>query len=165
MDTNIRKMEKSDLNAVVKIIHRHDPDDGKCARRYFSQYFSSPKRVKSPDEEHYVIIEAETGKILGVSGHALDECETQGIYWLGWTYVDQKFRRCGLGRKLLGHVFKQIRGTRKVYLDTSSDDKYADAREFYEHFGFQMEGRLKDYYGVKEDRLYYAYNCKKLRAQ
>jgi len=153
-------MEKSDVDAVVEIIQLHDPFDGKCAKRYFSQYFSSPSRIESPHEKHYVIIKAETRKILGVSGHTPDQYETPGVYWLGWTYVAPNFQRQGLGSELLDHVIKQVGmlKARKLYLDTSSDPKYTFAMSLWKRFGFCLEGKLKDYYRNGEDYLILVYN-------
>ena len=155
MNTKIRKIAAQDIEAVVRIIGSHDKFDGKCADRYFTEYFSDPKRVDSPDEEHFVVIEDATKRILGVSGYTPDQYRTPGIYWVGWTYVDRDFQRKRLGSTIFQYVIDIVsqKEARKLYIDTSSDAKYQPAVAFYKHFGFQTEGVLKDYYEAEEDYL------------
>jgi len=148
-------MVETDIEEVVRIIRSHDRSDGRSAARYFANYFADPERLGSPDEGNYVVVEEETKKIAGVSGYGPDENNTRGIYWLGWTYVDKEFRRLGLGSLLLRHVEEKLRlnGAHKFYIDTSSDPIYKAALAFYESFGYQVEGVLKDYYGDGEDYI------------
>ena len=153
MNRKIREMVEQDINEVVRIISFHDSFDGRCAALYFADYFSNPKRIESPDEKNFVVVEE--GKVVGVSGYTPDQYTTPGIYWLGWTYIDKDFRRRGLGYSLLQKVIEQvcIRGARKLYVDTSSHPIYKAARAFYKRFGFHIEGVLKNYYGKEEDYL------------
>ena len=155
MKNKIREMVENDIEEVIRIIRWHDRSDGRSAARYFADYFSDPGRQGSPDEDNYVAIDQESDKIIGVSGYGPDEYNTRGIYWLGWTYVDNDFRRRGLGSALLNHVIEQVglRGGRKLYIDTSSDPIYKAALAFYRSFGFELEGVLKDYYGGGEDYI------------
>lgn len=152
MKSEVRKMTEQDINEVVRIIELHDPFDGKCAAQYFAEYFANSRRVASSNEENFLVIEETSGKILGVCGFVPDKYKTSDIYWLNWTYVHKNFRRRGLGSLLLMHVIERLhlRGARKLYIDTSSDSIYKEALAFYKHFGFQVEGVLKNYYSRRE---------------
>ncbi len=141
-------MKESDISEGVRIIMEHDQFDGVCAQHYFRAYFGDPSRVKSSKEENYVIVRESSGSILGVSGFTPDKYATPEIYWLNWTYVDEKYRNQGLGTALLSFVIEQVKhiGARKLYLDTSSDESYEAAIRLYKRFGFEQEGLLKNYY-------------------
>lgn len=150
----IRPMRQEDVDEVVRIIRLHDSDDGKAA----AQFYARGRTFDAPYEQdqHFVLIDPEEGRIVGVSGYGLDDSpETSGIFWLGWTYVNPYFRGKGYGARLLHVVIEHVRrlGGRKLYLDTSSSEKYATAVAFYERFGFREEGRLVDYYREGEHKL------------
>jgi len=67
---------------------------------------------------------------------------------LGWLFVeffwiDEKYRRKGAGRALIGAAEDEARkrGVKNVYLDTFS----FQAPEFYQKLGYREFGRLNDY--------------------
>ena len=155
MKTQIRDMVPKDLEVVVGIIEAHNHFDGVCARRYFQKYFGRHQQIESPDEKHFVVLNGETEKVVGVSGYTPDKYNTPEIYWLGWTYVYQDFRRRGLGAALLQHAIDRVKalGARKLYIDTSSDPTYGAAVKLYQAYGFREEGVLRDYYGEGEHYL------------
>lgn len=150
--SNIREMAKGDIDEVVRIIRLHDPYDAKYAERYFAEYFSDSQRTKSDDERNFVAVEE---RIVGVSGFTPCPYGTPNIYWLNWTCVHPDFRKHGIGSLLLRYVIKQVctREARKLYVGTSNDYIYKPAMKLYQHFGFRVEGRLKNYYNHGEDCL------------
>ena len=94
-------------------------------------------------------------KIIGVTGYWYDDYAESGIYWLGWTYVDPKYQRQGIGQKLLDRVIRELKKkkARKLYVDTSSRRLYRQALRFYLANGFKREGKFKDYYQKGEDQI------------
>ena len=153
MEHGTRDMVASDQDEVVRIIRLHDTDDGKEALQFFDAYFGDPARVSSPLHRHIVYVEPGERRVVGVSGHGPGPIQGQGIFWLGWTYVNPYFTRRGIGGSLLSEVVSRLRllGGRKLYLDTSSLSKYEPAIKLYTRFGFREEGRFLDYYQEGED--------------
>lgn len=148
----LRLMTPQDLDEVLRIIRLHDSDDYQSARHAFSsERFSLPQDVTA----HFVLEDLQERRIVGVSGYFVDDDEAQGIYWLGWTYVNPFFRGRGHGKILMRHVEERLLGwrARKLYLSTSGLDKYASAVKFYERCGFTTEAVLRDYFRPGEDKL------------
>jgi ribosomal protein S18 acetylase RimI-like enzyme len=44
-------------------------------------------------------------------------------------------------------------GAKHVYADTSSSDRYAGTRGFYQRMGFHEEARLADFYGLGDGKI------------
>lgn len=150
--TTIRLMRPDDLDEVLRIIRLHDSDDYKAARASFPR-----DRFHLPLEQtaHFVIEDAEERRVVGVSGYYIDDLESHGIYWLGWTYVNPFKQGHGYGGQLMRFIVSAVEelGARKLYLSTSSLPEYAKAVGFYNRYGFVQEGCLKDYYNPGEDKL------------
>ena len=148
----LRPMTPRDLDEVLRIIRLHDSDDYQAARHAFSQErFALPEEVTA----HVVLEDLQERRLVGVSGYFIDDDEAQGIYWLGWTYVNPFFRGRGYGKILMRHVEERLLGlrARKLYLSTSGLEKYGSAVRFYERCGFRTEAVLKDYFRPNEDKL------------
>jgi RimJ/RimL family protein N-acetyltransferase len=151
---DLRVMRPDDIDEVLRIIRLHDTDDYRAARQVFeSASFDADEDLSA----HFVALDPEERRVVGVSGYYVDDLEAEGIYWLGWTYVNPYFQGQGHGLRLvraIAHTVAQL-GARKLYLSTSSHPSYEEARGFYERFGFMLEGRLYDYYTPGEDKLIY----------
>jgi len=149
----IRKMTASDMGDVSSIISSHDSLDGTLAAAYYSAYFADARRDGSDREQNVVAVSQ--GVVLGVIGFAPDEYNLPDILWLNWFYVHPAHRGVGIGTRLLEHILTTMRQlcVRKAYLDTESGEPYAASVRLYGRFGFQVEGRLLDYYGKGRDCL------------
>jgi ribosomal protein S18 acetylase RimI-like enzyme len=154
-DLEIRPMCEADLDEVLRFIRLHDTDDWEAARRGFEQ-----TDLGHPWERmlHLVAVdEDDDGDVrpVGVSGYYIDDFEARGVYWLSWTYVNPFFQGEGVGTQLMNAVVEtlEVLGARRLFVSTSSLDKYGAAVEFYERHGFEREGRLEDYYAPGEDQL------------
>ena len=152
MTLRLRPMEESDVDEVVRIIRLHDSDDARHARRFFNEGlpFSG-----APEQGHLVCVEPDEERVVGVSGWGADLGEGEGIYWLGWTYVNPWWQGRGAGRLLFDAVLARVRelGGRKLFVATSSLEAYSAAVRFYERNGFVEEGRLRDFHGPGEHKL------------
>ena len=148
----VRLMDQRDLDEVLRMIRLHDSDDYKAAKASFAETrFDAPEQVTA----HFVVIDPEERRPVGVTGYYIDDLEARGLYWLGWTYVNPFFRGKGFGGVLMEFVLEAVRelGGRKIYLSTSSLESYATAVGFYKRYGFVEEGRLLDYYNDGEHQL------------
>lgn len=148
----IRPMVESDLEEVLRIIRLHDSDDYRAAKRSFAHvdWDADPQYA-----QHFVLVDEAENRVVGVSGYYIDDLEAQGIYWLGWTYVNPYFRGKGHGGRLLHFVMRTVKrfGSRKLYLSTSDLPAFEAAVSFYKKYGFQEEGRFLDYYCDGESKL------------
>jgi ribosomal protein S18 acetylase RimI-like enzyme len=46
-------------------------------------------------------------------------------------------------------------GAKQIYVDTSSSDRYAGTRGFYQRMGFEEEARLAGFYGPGDGKVIY----------
>jgi GNAT superfamily N-acetyltransferase len=76
------------------------------------------------------------------------------LYWIA-THNDHRGK--GIGKKLLDETFKVARsmGCRIIIAETSGLPHYAPTRIFYDTTGFELEARLKDFYDMGDDKLFY----------
>ena len=88
---------------------------------------------------------------------------TTGTYDLYWIAVDTKHHRGGFGKKLVQFAEQQIakRGGRMLLIETSSLETYDGTISFYERTGYEIAGRIKDFYKPGDDKLIF---CKRLGA-
>lgn len=78
------------------------------------------------------------------------------FYWLA---THKKAQRRGIGRQIVFKMFDEIKkmGGKKVFLQTSGREQYKPTHLFYNACGFDLESRLKDYYGDGDDCLTFSY--------
>ncbi|TVQ85590.1 MAG: GNAT family N-acetyltransferase [Bacteroidetes bacterium] len=83
---------------------------------------------------------------------------TMGTYDLYWIVVDNNYRGNGTGKMLMQQTEKELiaRKARKLYIETSSTEKYLPTRNFYENCGYIEEARLKDFYSNGDDKVIYS---------
>ncbi|MEI6050843.1 MAG: GNAT family N-acetyltransferase [Bacteroidota bacterium] len=76
------------------------------------------------------------------------------LYWIA-THND--FRGKGIGKKLLEETCKQagIMGCSIIIAETSGLEHYTPTRAFYISNKFILEARLKDFYTMGDDKLFY----------
>ena len=76
------------------------------------------------------------------------------LYWIA-THND--FRGKGIGRKLLEETCNQARnmGCSIIIAETSGLEHYVPTRAFYITNKFDLEARLKDFYTMGDDKLFY----------
>ena len=92
------------------------------------------------------------GRVAGFVSFEKIAC-TDANYQIYWIAVDNSFRGCGIGSKLINRALDIMRlhGGRTVYLQTAGRPQYMPTREFYKKNGWTHEATLKDYYVVGDD--------------
>ncbi len=80
---------------------------------------------------------------------------TQGAYDLYWIVVDPASQGKGFGTHLLEYVERDVlrRGGRMILIETSSQESYGATLRFYEHSGYQLVARIRNFYRVGDDKL------------
>lgn len=76
------------------------------------------------------------------------------LYWIA-THND--FRGKGIGKKVLDETIKEAKKMNCLILiaETSGLPHYAPTRAFYERTGFDLEARIKDFYTLGDDKLFF----------
>jgi len=82
---------------------------------------------------------------------------TKGTYDLYWIAVDPVRQGLGLGSQLLKRVEEEVtkRQARMLLIETSSQPKYTQTRNFYLKNGYVEVSRIKDFYALGDDRVTY----------
>ncbi|EPR43667.1 GCN5-related N-acetyltransferase [Desulfovibrio sp. X2] len=111
---------------------------------------------------HFLLADAD-GRTQGYICYGPDACSDGGAYHLYWIAVHAGARGLGLARALLDAARDRAlaAGGRAMYAETSSTPPYADARGFYEHTGFFLEARVRDFYKPGDDKLIYTLKLSK----
>ena len=88
---------------------------------------------------------------------------TETTWHLYWLCVHPGTQRRGIGRALQATAEEHVRSVRgaRIVVETSGRADYHPARCFYEQTGYQLAGRIPDYYRRGDDCLFY---CKTLVA-
>ena len=83
---------------------------------------------------------------------------TEWTYDLYWIAVDKSKHRGGVGKRLLKFVEEEVdrRGGRLLLIETSSQETYGGTIQFYERTGYELVGKVKDYYKADDDKLIFA---------
>lgn len=82
---------------------------------------------------------------------------TQGSFDLYWIAVAPEEQGKGLGVQAFNRAEAAMRkaGAKHIYVDTSSSDRYAGTRGFYQGMGFKEEARLPDFYSPGDAKVIY----------
>lgn len=82
---------------------------------------------------------------------------TQGAFDLYWIAVAPEEQGRGLGAQVYARAEAAMRraGATHIYADTSSSDRYAPTRGFYQRMGFAEEARLADFYAPGDGKIVY----------
>jgi ribosomal protein S18 acetylase RimI-like enzyme len=83
---------------------------------------------------------------------------TESTYDLYWIAVDKSKHRGGVGKRLLKFTEEEIerRGGLMLLVETSSQETYGGTIQFYEKTGYDLVGKIKDYYKPNDDKLIFA---------
>ena len=83
---------------------------------------------------------------------------TESTYDLYWIAVDKSKHRGGVGKKLLKFTEDEIvrRGGQMLLIETSSQETYGGTIQFYERTGYELVGKIKEYYKPGDDKLIFA---------
>ena len=115
------------------------------------------ERLTKGIQSGYHFLFAERGKeVIGYTcfGRIPATKDRYEIYWIA---VQNDLRGAGIGRKLLARTEEDIstQGGRRIYIDTSSREKYEPTRSFYRRCGYREEAVLKDFYSPGDAKVIY----------
>ncbi len=148
----IRRARQGDVKTILALVSDHEPEDALFAARYLKRYFARDPLLA---RDRLFVTEIE-GKVIGVSGYNLDHFISDYAHWLSWFIVAPEYwgeENGGSAGKMLAAVIGELKRMRvgKVFVAAVSSN--GRAVRFYLKHGFEVEGRLCDYYSHGEDQL------------
>jgi len=104
---------------------------------------------------HFILAERGSGLVAYACYGPIEG--TQGSFDLFWIAVAPEEQGKGLGPQVLARAETAMRkaGAKRIYVDTSSSDRYAPTRGFYQRMGFEEEARLPDFYAPGDSKVIY----------
>lgn len=83
---------------------------------------------------------------------------TESTFDLYWIAVDKSKHRGGVGKRLLKFTEEEIvrRGGKMLLIETSSQETYGGTIQFYERTGYELVGKIPEYYKPADDKLIFA---------
>ena len=104
---------------------------------------------------HFVLAERGSGLVAYACYGPIDGA--QDSFDLYWIAVSPEEQGRGLGSQVYARAESAMRraGAKHIYADTSSSDRYAPTRGFYQRMGFTEQARLPDFYGPGDGKVIY----------
>jgi len=83
---------------------------------------------------------------------------TESTFDLYWIAVDKSKHRGGVGKRLLKFSEEEVlrRGGKILLIETSSQETYGGTIQFYERTGYELVGKIPEYYKPGDDKLIFA---------
>ncbi|HOV37919.1 MAG TPA: GNAT family N-acetyltransferase [Spirochaetales bacterium] len=150
----IRPFTLEDRSPILTILDQTSmftPEEIEVARELIDAW------LFEPGQKDYILYTAEgENQVLGYVCYGPTPA-TEGTFDLYWIAVDPRFQREGVGKQLLTFTENQVRETngRLLIIETSSQEKYAPTRAFYERNNYILEAHIRDFYRRGDDRLIY----------
>ena len=153
MPVNLRPMRPEDKSSLMNLLHS-TPEfksfEVKVAEEVIDAY------LKDPSDSGYTIIVAE-GNPGGIDGYICfgpTPC-TDGTWDFYWEAVRREKRGKGIGSALSKAAEAAVRKARGrlILIETSSTPGYENTRRFHINHGYEVVGRIPDFYSPGDDRL------------
>jgi ribosomal protein S18 acetylase RimI-like enzyme len=80
---------------------------------------------------------------------------TESTFDVYWIAVDKSKHRGGVGKRLMKFTEEETarRGGKLLLIETSSQETYGGTIQFYERTGYELVGKIKEYYKPGDDKL------------
>lgn len=152
MSIQILDVRENDIESLIKVYSSPDLYHNKEDASWF---------VKSYVDYHHVKVVKQDNKIVGAIFWNFVEEKHHGITNVQELWIDESYRRRGLGEKLLRSSIEDMRklyaehgyALRKVFVTTGENNM--PARNLYEKVGFHQVAVLPDLFAQGENELVY----------
>ncbi len=152
---HIRRLEPRDRSPIEKIVI----SSGKFTDVEIATALELvDEALETGEKSGYIFAILEYGKehptVQGYACYGLVPL-TQGTYDLYWIIVNPASQGKGFGRHLLEYVERDVlrRGGRMILIETSSQEAYSATIRFYEHRGYDLVARIRNFYRISDDKL------------
>jgi ribosomal protein S18 acetylase RimI-like enzyme len=152
MAINIRPMLQKDRPVLMKILQnipQFKPSEVVVAEEVIDSYLHDPHG----SGYHMFVAEADSA-VVGYICYGLTPLTeyTWDIYWIA---VSTEQQRRGIGGALIAHAEDKIREAqgRLIIIETSSKPEYEKTKRFHLSHGYEVIGRIIDFYAPGDDKL------------
>ncbi|HEY6089130.1 MAG TPA: N-acetyltransferase [Gemmatimonadaceae bacterium] len=161
---NIRPMVAADRSGVFRILENagnFTPEEVATALELIDEWLELGEHSGYLTYVLEAVAEG-TSEVLGYVSFGPTPL-TESTYDLYWIAVDKSKHRGGVGKKLMKFTEEEItrRGGKMLLIETSSQETYGGTIQFYERTGYELVGKIPEYYKPGDDKLIFA---KKLAA-
>ncbi len=105
---------------------------------------------------YFFVFAERDGQPIGYSCYGPIAC-TISSFDVYWVAVHRDAQQLGLGMRLMSLTEDLIRdhGGRRIYVETSGQDKYLPTRCFYDRCGYIHAAELPEFYGAGDSKVIY----------
>jgi ribosomal protein S18 acetylase RimI-like enzyme len=145
-------MSAGDKPALMRIL-RHTPEfkphELTVAEEVIDAYLGDPV-----NSGYHILVARDGPGITGYICYGPTPC-TEGTWDIYWEAVDREKRGLGIGSALTKTAEKTIGESqgRMILIETSSTPLYENTRRFHLGQGYEVVGRIPDFYAPGDDRL------------
>jgi len=159
MNRIIRPLNAADRDGVIRILEsagNFTPDEVEIALELIDEW------LQFGEESGYLtyVLEPPGDDAVGVLGYVCfgNTPLTESTYDLYWIAVDKSKHRGGVGKRLLRFAEEEVarRGGKLLLIETSSQETYGGTILFYERTGYELVGRVDEYYKPGDHKLIFA---------
>jgi ribosomal protein S18 acetylase RimI-like enzyme len=159
MNRTIRPLVAADRSGVFRILENagnFTPEEVATALELIDEW------LELGEHSGYLtyVLEARDGDSSEVLGYVSfgPTPLTESTFDLYWIAVDKSKHRGGVGKRLLKFTEEETvrRGGKMLLIETSSQETYGGTIQFYEKTGYELVGKIKDYYKPGDDKLIFA---------
>jgi ribosomal protein S18 acetylase RimI-like enzyme len=159
MNRNIRPLVAADRSGVFRILENagnFTPEEVATALELIDEW------LELGEHSGYLtyVLEArdeDASEVLGYVSFGPTPL-TESTFDLYWIAVDKSKHRGGVGKRLLKFTEEEIvrRGGQMLLIETSSQETYGGTIQFYERTGYELVGKIPEYYKPGDDKLIFA---------
>ncbi|MNO87850.1 Acetyltransferase (GNAT) family protein [compost metagenome] len=144
----IRSFNDSDMPALLNLVAQIASIEDLTESAYIQ--FSS--ELTNTDHEGIRFVATVKGVVVGTMGCSLGPIPSRQVLWADWLIVDSDYRRRGIASMIYMELEKYAfeRSKRYLCLDIGNIDKERAAYQFHLGNGFQIVGKIPDYWGDYE---------------
>jgi ribosomal protein S18 acetylase RimI-like enzyme len=152
MIPHIRPMTRKDRPAVLRILRdtpEFRPAEVLVAVEVVDGYLNDPA-----GSGYRVVVAEADSQVVGYLAYGPTPL-TEGTWDLYWAAVSRETQGRGTGSALVRHAEDEIRRAqgRLAIIETSSKTDYERARALHRSMGYELAGRIKDFYASNDDKL------------
>jgi len=159
MNRTIRPLVAADRSGVFRILENagnFTPEEVAIALELIDEW------LELGEHSGYLtyVLEAHDADVSEVLGYVTfgPTPLTESTFDLYWIAVDKSKHRGGVGKRLLKFTEEDVvrRGGKLLLIETSSQETYGGTIQFYERTGYELVGKIKEYYKPGDDKLIFA---------
>lgn len=150
----IEKRDIPDIKTILETSNSFSSEEIQCALDMIHT------TLASQDDYRFLCCEKDN-RVVGYTCYGPTPL-TQGTFDLYWICVNQEFQKHGVGTRLLQETEKKIINSsgRLVIVETSSNERYLSAINFYKKNNYSVASVIKDFYREGEDKIIFIKNVK-----